>query len=53
MIEPLLSAVAALRREIERLDKAVMARAKSDPACRMLITGEAFRWPEKAAATTA
>jgi transposase len=37
-IEPLLSTVAALRREIERLDKAVMARAKDDPACRLLMT---------------
>ena len=62
-IEPLLSIVAALRREIERLDKAVMARRTSHKkACvalarklavilhRMLITGEAFRWPEKDAA---
>lgn len=38
MIEPLLSSVAALECEIERLDKAVMARAKSDPACRLLMS---------------
>ena len=37
-IEPLLSAVAALKRENDRLDKVVMARAKSDPACRLLMT---------------
>ncbi len=37
-IEPLLSAVAALRREFERLHKAVMARAKAEPACRLLMT---------------
>ncbi len=37
-IEPLLSAVAALKGEIERLDKAVMARAKGDPGCRLLMT---------------
>jgi transposase len=37
-IEPLLSTVAALKREIERLDRAVMARAKGDPACRLLMT---------------
>jgi transposase len=38
MIAPLLSSVAALDCEIERLDKAVMARAKSDPACRLLMS---------------
>ncbi len=38
MIEPLLSSVAALGREIERLDKAVMARAKVAPACRLLMS---------------
>ena len=38
MIEPLLSSVAALGREIERLDKATMARVKSDPACRLLMS---------------
>ncbi len=38
MIEPLLSSVAVLRREIERLDKVVMARVKEDPACRLLMT---------------
>jgi transposase len=38
MIEPLLSSVAVLKREIERLDKAVMARMKGDPACRLLMT---------------
>ena len=38
MIEPLLSSVATLKREIERLDKAVMARAKGDPTCRLLMT---------------
>ena len=37
-IEPLLSAVAALKRESERLDAAVLARAKGDPACRLLMT---------------
>lgn len=37
-IEPLLSAVAALKRERDRLDKAVVARAKNDPACRLLMT---------------
>ncbi len=37
-IEPLLSAVAALRREFERLHKAVMARAKAEPACQLLMT---------------
>ena len=38
MIEPLLSAVAALGRETERLDEAVMARAKGAPACRLLMS---------------
>ena len=38
MIEPLLCAVATGKREIERLDKAVMARAKSAPACRLLMS---------------
>jgi transposase len=38
MIEPLLSSVATLKREIERLDKAVMARAKSDPSVRLLMS---------------
>ncbi|MEE9251126.1 MAG: IS110 family transposase [Alphaproteobacteria bacterium] len=38
MIEPLLSAAAALGREIERLDKAVGARAKGDVACRLLMS---------------
>ncbi len=38
MIEPLLSSVAALGRELGRLDKAVVARAKSAPACRLLMT---------------
>lgn len=37
-IEPLLSSVAALKGEIARLDKAVIARAKGDPACRLLMT---------------
>jgi transposase len=37
-IEPLLSAVAALGREIERLNKVVMARAKGDAACRLLMS---------------
>jgi transposase len=37
-IEPLLSAVAAVAREIARLDKAVMVRAKGDPACRLLMS---------------
>ncbi len=38
MIEPLLSMMAASRRELERLDKAVMARAKGEAACRLLMT---------------
>ncbi len=37
-IEPLLSAVAAIKCEIERLDAAVMAWVKGDPACRLLMT---------------
>jgi transposase len=37
-IDPLLCAAAALGREIERLDKAVMIRAKGDPACRLPMT---------------
>ena len=37
-IEPLLRIVATLKREIERLDKAVMAQAKSAPACRLLMS---------------
>ena len=37
-IVPLLSTVTALKREIERLDKAVMARAKGDPACHVLMS---------------
>ncbi len=37
-IEPLLSCVEALKREIERLDQAVMARAKAAPACRLLMS---------------
>ncbi len=38
MIEPLLSAVAALKREAERLDQAVRARAEAVPACRLLMS---------------
>ena len=38
MIEPLLSATAALGREIGRLDEAVVARAKGSPACRLLMS---------------
>ena len=38
MIEPLLSSVATLKREIERLDRAVMERAKAAPACRLLMS---------------
>lgn len=38
MIEPLLSSIAALRCEHKRLDKAVMARTKGDPTCRLLMT---------------
>ena len=38
MIEPLLSAAAALGREIGRLDEAVVARAKGSPACRLLMS---------------
>ena len=37
-IEPLLSVAAALKGEIDRLDKAVAARAKGDPACRLLMS---------------
>jgi transposase len=37
-IGPLLSTVATMKREIERLDQAVMARAKSAPACRLLMS---------------
>jgi len=37
-IEPLLSIVASLKREIERLDCEVAARAKSTPACRLLMS---------------
>ncbi len=37
-IEPLLSTVATLKREIARLDAAVMARAKAAPACRVLMS---------------
>ena len=37
-IEPLLSSVAMLKREIERLDKAVMARAETAPAVRLLMS---------------
>ncbi len=38
MIEPLLSAAAALGREIGRLDKVVVGRAKGSPACRLLMS---------------
>jgi transposase len=38
MMKPLLSSLAALRRETERLNKAVAVWAKSDPACRLLMT---------------
>ena len=38
IIEPLLSSVAAMKCEIERLDAAVMAWVKGDPACRLLMT---------------
>ncbi len=37
-IEPLLCAVATLKREIERLDQAVMARARGSAACRLLMS---------------
>jgi transposase len=37
-IEPLLAAVAALRGEVERLDKVIAARAKADPVCQLLTT---------------
>ncbi len=37
-IAPLLSSVAALKREIERLDQEVAARVKGDPACRLLMS---------------
>ncbi len=36
--EPLLSCVEALKREIARLDAAVVARAKAAPACRLLMS---------------
>jgi transposase len=38
VIEPLLFAAEALKREIERLDEAVVARAKAAPACRLLMS---------------
>ena len=38
VIEPLLSSVAALKRQIERLDRAVMGRTKDDPRCRLLMS---------------
>jgi transposase len=38
MIEPLLSSVATLKREIERLDKAVMTQVKAAPAGRLLMS---------------
>ncbi len=37
-ISPLLAAREALHREAERMDKGVAARAKADPACRLLMT---------------
>ena len=37
-IGPLLSVVATLKREIERLDREVMAHARSSPACRVLMS---------------
>ena len=37
-IEPLLSSLAVLRRETERLNKAVAGWAKADPACRLLMS---------------
>ncbi len=37
MIEPLLSVVAGLERQIARLDEAVLARAKPDPVVRLLM----------------
>ncbi len=38
MIEPLLSVVEALKREAERLDKAVVARVEDDEKCRLLMS---------------
>jgi len=38
MIDPLLTHVETAEREIKKLDKAVTARAKADPACRLLMT---------------
>ena len=38
MIEPLLSMVAVLKLEVERLDKTIAARVEADPACRLLMT---------------
>lgn len=37
-IVPLLCALAALAGEIARLDEAIMARAKADPACRLMMS---------------
>ncbi len=37
-IEPLLCAAATPKREIERLHRAVMARAQATPACRLLMS---------------
>ena len=38
VIEPLLSSMEALKREIARLDKIVAARAKADASCRLLMS---------------
>lgn len=38
MIDPLLSALTSVKREIERLDRGVSARAESEPRCRLLLT---------------
>ena len=38
MIEPLLSMVAVLKLEVERLDKTIAARVEADPACPLLMT---------------
>ncbi len=38
IIEPLLASIEALKRQFERLDKTVTARAEADPACRLLMS---------------
>ncbi len=38
IIEPLLASIEASKRQFERLDKTVTARAEADPACRLLMS---------------